>query len=273
MAAEGNHAIRAYRKAARLLAWLHCPDRALQSRVSNPMLWHRPSVTSDAADSKRYALLPAWERALPESLFRNPVLKSLSPEDFALLRPSLHRVELDIKAQLLIAHQPIRNGYFPERGIASVVATMTGGRQCEVGIIGYDRMTGIAVILGQDSSSNETYIQVAGNGWRLPVEILRPAVAESPSLRTSVLDYAHAFLVQSSRTALVNGHSKIEERLARWLLMIHDRSDGDKIYLTHEFLATMLGARRPGVTTALRLNIKDLSGPSAARSRLSTASD
>ncbi|WP_353810663.1 helix-turn-helix domain-containing protein [Mesorhizobium sp.] len=88
-----------------------------------------------------------------------------------------------------------------------------------------------------------------------------------------MLDYAHAFLVQSSRTALVNGHSKIEERLARWLLMIHDRSDGDKIYLTHEFLATMLGARRPGVTTALRLNIKDLSVPSAARSRLSTASD
>ncbi|TJV19000.1 MAG: Crp/Fnr family transcriptional regulator, partial [Mesorhizobium sp.] len=115
---------------------------------------------------------------MPESLFRNRVLKSLSPEDFALLRPSLHRVELDIKAQLEIAHQPIRNGYFPERGIASVVATMTGGRQCEVGIIGYDGMTGIALILGQDSSSNETYIQVAGNGWRLPVEIIRPAVAE-----------------------------------------------------------------------------------------------
>lgn len=74
--------------------------------------------------------------------FRNRVLKSLSPEDFALLRPSLHRVELDIKAQLEIAHQPIRNGYFPERGIASVVATMTGGRQCEVGIFGHDGMTG-----------------------------------------------------------------------------------------------------------------------------------
>ncbi|WP_292223102.1 helix-turn-helix domain-containing protein [Mesorhizobium sp.] len=89
-----------------------------------------------------------------------------------------------------------------------------------------------------------------------------------------MLDYAHAFLVQSSRTALVNGHSKIEERLARWLLMIYDRSDGDKIYLTHEFLATMLGARRPGVTTALQmLEIKDLCVPSAARSRLSTASD
>ncbi|WP_250888825.1 Crp/Fnr family transcriptional regulator [Mesorhizobium sp. dw_380] len=190
---------------------------------------------------------------MPQSLFRNQVLNALSPQDFALLRPSLHHVELDIRDQLEVAHQPIRNVYFPEMGIASVVATMTGGRQSEVGIIGYDGMTGIAVILGQDSSSNETYMQVAGNGWCLPVENLRPAIAESPSLRTSVLDYAHAFLVQSSRTALVNGHSKIEERLARWLLMIHDRSDGDKIYLTHEFLATMLGARRPGVTTALQM--------------------
>ncbi|MBZ9974112.1 MULTISPECIES: helix-turn-helix domain-containing protein [unclassified Mesorhizobium] len=74
-----------------------------------------------------------------------------------------------------------------------------------------------------------------------------------PRARPSLLRYAHAFLVQSSRTALVNGHSKIEERLARWLLMVNDRAEGDIIYLTHEFLATMLGSRRPGVTTALQM--------------------
>ncbi|TIV75334.1 MAG: Crp/Fnr family transcriptional regulator, partial [Mesorhizobium sp.] len=74
-----------------------------------------------------------------------------------------------------VAHQPIKNVYFPERGIASVVATMTGGRQGEVGIVGYDGMKGIAVILGKESTT-----------WRLPVENLRPAI--SPSLRTSVLD-------------------------------------------------------------------------------------
>lgn len=190
---------------------------------------------------------------MPQSLPRNHVLKALSPEDFALLRPSMHRVELGIKAQLEVAYQPIKHVYFPEAGIASVVATMTGGRQSEVGIVGCDGMTGVAVVLGQDSSPNETYIQVAGNGWCLPVENLRPVIAESQSLRASLLRYAHAFLVQSSRTALVNGHSKIEERLARWLLMVHDRTEGNKIYLTHEFLATMLGARRPGVTTALQM--------------------
>ena len=114
-------------------------------------------------------------------------------------------------------------------------------------------MTGVAVLLGQDRSPNETYIQVAGNGWLLPVESLCHAIDESEPLRNSLLRYAHAFLVQSSRTALVNGHSKIEERLARWLLMVDDRMEGNRISLTHEFLATMLGARRPGVTIALQM--------------------
>jgi CRP-like cAMP-binding protein len=188
-----------------------------------------------------------------QSHFRNQILKALSSEDFALLQPLMRHVELGIKARLEIPYQPIEHVYFPEAGIASVVATLPGGRQSEVGIIGYDGMTGVAVILGQDRSANETYIQVAGNGWILPVENLRSVIAESPSLRAALLRCAHAFLVQSSRTALVNGHSKIEERLARWLLMVHDRGEGNKIYLTHEFLATMLGARRPGVTTALQM--------------------
>ncbi|UCI10751.1 Crp/Fnr family transcriptional regulator [Mesorhizobium sp. B1-1-8] len=189
---------------------------------------------------------------MPRSIFRNYVLKTLAPRDFSLLQPSMHRVELAIKARLEEPYRPIQHVYFPETGIASVVATMTGGRQSEVGIIGYDGMTGAAVILGQDRSPNETYIQVAGNGWCLSAEDLRTAIAESQTLRGSLLRYAHAFLVQSSRTALVNGHSKIEERLARWLLMVHDRTEG-KIYLTHEFLATMLGTRRPGVTSALQM--------------------
>ncbi|TPL00435.1 MULTISPECIES: Crp/Fnr family transcriptional regulator [unclassified Mesorhizobium] len=190
---------------------------------------------------------------MPQSTFRNHVLKSIAPDDFALLQPSIHHVELGIKDQLEVRYQPIEQVYFPETGIASVVAAMTGGRQSEVGIIGHDGMTGVTVILGQESSPNETYIQIAGQGWCLPVENLRAALAKSPTLGRSLLRYANAFLIQASRTALVNGHSKIEERLARWLLMVHDRSSGSRIYLTHEFLATMLGARRPGVTTALQM--------------------
>ncbi|MEI9401751.1 Crp/Fnr family transcriptional regulator [Mesorhizobium argentiipisi] len=190
---------------------------------------------------------------MPQSTFRNHVLKTLTPEDFALLRPSMNRVELAVKVRLEIAHQPIELVYFPETGIASVVAAMTAGRHSEVGIIGHQGMTGVAVVLGQDMSPNETYIQLASNGWSLPVEPLRIAIGESQTLHASLLRFAHAFLIQSSRTALVNSQSKIEERLARWLLMVNDLIEGDKISLTHEFLATMLGSRRPGVTTALQM--------------------
>jgi CRP-like cAMP-binding protein len=190
---------------------------------------------------------------MPQSTTRNELLKTLSPGDFALLSPSFRRVELEIKTSLETARTPIQHVYFPEMGIASVVATMPKNRQIEVGIIGWDGMTGMTVVLGEQSSPNETYIQVASAGSCLPADDLRSAMSKSPTLRSSLLRYANAFLTQASRTALVNGHSKIEERLARWLLMVHDRVDGNKLQLTHEFLATMLGARRPGVTIALSM--------------------
>ena len=190
---------------------------------------------------------------MPQSAIRNELLKSLSPEDFALLHPSFRRVELEIKTSLETARKPIQHVYFQEAGIASVVATMPKNRNIEVGIIGRDGMTGMTVVLGEESSPNETYIQVASEGSCLPADHLRSAMSKSPTLRSSLLRYANAFLIQASRTALVNGHSKIEERLARWLLMVHDRVDGNKLHLTHEFLATMLGARRPGVTIALNM--------------------
>ena len=114
-------------------------------------------------------------------------------------------------------------------------------------------MTGVAVILGTDRSPNETFMQLAGAGWRMPADRLRDAQARSVTLSRDFLRYAHLFLVQTSQTALSNGRSKIDERLARWLLMAHDRADSDQLKLTHDFLATMLGVRRPGVTVALSL--------------------
>src|SRR5436305_4043506 len=104
-----------------------------------------------------------------------------------------------------------------------------------------------------ERAPHETYMQLGGNGQRVAAAELRQAMAQSASLQRAFLHYAHAFFVQTARTAMANGRSKIEERLARWLLMAHDRTDGDELALTHEFLATMLGVRRPGVTVALNL--------------------
>ena len=120
-------------------------------------------------------------------------------------------------------------------------------------MIGREGMTGLAVVLGADQSPNDTYIQNAGQGLRMPADKLAGAMQKSESLRYSLLLYAHAFFIQATQTAKANGRGKIEERLARWLLMAHDRLEKDDLVITHEFLSIMLGVRRPGVTVALSL--------------------
>lgn len=184
------------------------------------------------------------------SPFRNAVLKSLPDGDIRLVQTSLQSVELPVRHVIETANKPIKAVYFLEAGLASVVATNKGHR-LEVGLIGRDGMTGISVVLGQDRSPNETFIQVAGAGYSIPVQALRTAMDKSRSLERALLAYAHSFLNQTSRTALSNGTATLEERLARWLLLASDRLDGDNVPLTHEFLSLMLGVRRAGVTVAL----------------------
>lgn len=181
----------------------------------------------------------------------NRVLSRLSAEDFRLLKPSLACVDLPLRTQLVRRNQPIEHVYFIERGIASIVANGNGQRGIEVGIVGREGLTGVAILMGTDRSPHETYMQIAGAGLRIAQEDLLRAIGQSSTLQRSLLNYAHAFFVQTAYTALANGRSKLEERLARWLLMAHDRCDGDELHLTHEFLGLMLGTRRPGVTVAL----------------------
>src|SRR5688572_26525726 len=182
---------------------------------------------------------------------RNHLLSRLSDADFDLIKTRLQAVELGHRMSLEERARPIEKVYFPEHGIASVVA-VSGQEQVEAGIIGREGMTGISVILGDDRSVNATFIQVAGAGLSLDSSTLQKAMQKSQTLRTLFLRFVQAFMTQMSHTALANGRAKVEERLARWLLMAHDRLDGKELPLTHEFLALMLGVRRAGVTTALQ---------------------
>jgi CRP-like cAMP-binding protein len=180
----------------------------------------------------------------------NKLLARLTRADADLLEPHLEQVELPVRKQLQAAKRRVDRVYFLESGIASIVAN--GGHPIEVGMIGREGMTGASLLLGQDNRApHQTYMQVAGRGLCLPAEHLRAAITRSTALHLVLLGYVHEFLTQTTHTALANGRSKIEERLARWLLMAHDRIDGDEIKLTHEFLSIMLGVRRSGVTTAL----------------------
>jgi CRP-like cAMP-binding protein len=184
----------------------------------------------------------------------NHILSRLPLKQFALLSPYLSNVVLPVRTQLEDRNKRIENIYFIECGFASVVAVATGPglRSIEVGMIGREGMTGLAVVLGDECSPHETYIQAAGEGQRISADNLRRAIRQSADLHGALLRYAHAFHIQTTRTNLVNGRSKIEERLARWLLMADDRIDGNVLPLTHEFLSIMLGVRRAGVTVAVQ---------------------
>jgi CRP-like cAMP-binding protein len=194
---------------------------------------------------------PRGQLVVAQTKIGNRVLANLERSDFALLQPDLEPVELPVRRQLELRNRPIENVYFLDSGLASMVVSAGAHHNIEVAILGYEGMTGLPVLLGTDRGMQETFIQTAGSGWRIPADKLRLAMNESPSLRETLLRYAHTLVTQMAYTALANGRYKIEERLARWLLMADDRTEGSTVHLTHEFLALMLGARRAGVTVAL----------------------
>jgi CRP-like cAMP-binding protein len=182
----------------------------------------------------------------------NRLLARLAPKDLDALRPHLEAVDLPLRLDLEKPGRRIDAVYFPETGIASVVAIQSNDTRVEVGLIGCEGMSGIAVVLGNHQTPNSTYMQLGGAGHRMSADALRDAMAKNAGLQIVFLKYVQAFLVQTSHTAICNARSRLDERLARWILMAHDRATGSTILLTHEFLALMLGVRRAGVTQALQ---------------------
>jgi CRP-like cAMP-binding protein len=180
----------------------------------------------------------------------NRLLNSLTPADLGLLAPSLEELSLPLRTNLESPNKPIEYVHFMETGFASVVGIANGTRS-EVGIIGCEGMTGQAVLHGAGQSPYSTYIQLAGSSKRIAVAELKAALSASPSLHLSLLKSVHCFCIQTGHTAIANGRADIPQRLARWLLMAHDRTLGNDMALTHDFLALMLSVRRAGVTEAI----------------------
>ncbi len=178
----------------------------------------------------------------------NGILASLSAQDFATLRRYLMPVLLPTRKALEAKNKKIEYVYFIEHGLASVVATAESDHSVEIGVIGREGMTGLSLIMGVDIAPHAVFMQSPGSGFRMAASDLRQVLDDSGTLCEVLLRYCHTMTVQMGYTALANGRYKIDERLARWLLMAQDRADSDTINLTHEFLSMMLGCRRPSVT-------------------------
>jgi CRP-like cAMP-binding protein len=198
-----------------------------------------------------------------DNQFRNELLRRMTAEDLALLEPDLHRVALPLRMPLVTPDVPIEAVYFIEHGIASVVARTPSGHEAEIGFIGNEGMAGYSLVMGDDRAPQACFVQLEGEAMRMDAGSFNAALTTSPTLRLFLLRFVNSLQIQTGCTALVNARLRLASRLARWLLMCDDRVVGVRFSITHEFLATMLGVRRPGVTIALQ----ELEGLALIRSR------
>jgi CRP-like cAMP-binding protein len=170
-----------------------------------------------------------------------------------MLQPTMERVDLPLKSVQVAADKKTNYVIFVESGLGSVVATTSDDEAIEIGHVGFEGMTGAHSVLRLDTTPNRTFMQVEGLGIQVPVQTLHRLMDEHSPSRDLFLHYVHCCEMQLAHSALANGRYNIGERLARWLLMCHDRLRSENMPLTHEFLALMLGVRRSGVTDHLHM--------------------
>lgn len=184
-----------------------------------------------------------------QSNVRNRLLAALSPDDFARLAPSFETVSLPLRETLIVPGERITHAHFVEDGLVSLIADTAEGR-IEIGLVGREGLVGVPLVLGTDRTPHIALVQAGLVALRIAARPLTAALDASPALRGVLGRYVQGLIVQVGQTVYANTDLTIEARLARWILMTHERLDSDELPLTHEFLSMMLGVRRPGVTTA-----------------------
>ena len=181
----------------------------------------------------------------------NGLLSALPPATFERLRPHLERVNLKAHARLMKPDMRTKYVCFVEAGLVSLILSLEDGAAIEIGLIGREGLIGVLPALGASTVASEAIVQIAGSALCLRTEVLRYEVGLEPELRNVLVRFLEALFIQVSQSVACNGHHTLGQRLARWLLMAADRGRTHEITLSHEFLAMMLGVRRPGVTIAL----------------------
>jgi CRP-like cAMP-binding protein len=183
----------------------------------------------------------------------NRLLRNLPQDEYQRLLPELEPVSLDFKQVLGEPRATMPYAYFPDQGVVSVVDQMDDGTIIEVATVGCEGMIGLAVLFGADSMRSKVFVQVAGRGVRMRATVLKEEAGRNSALRRVLLLYSMAFLTQVSQAVACNGLHKLRQRCCRWLLMTQDRFNSEKLPLTHELLAIMLGVRRSSVTEVLQV--------------------
>lgn len=180
----------------------------------------------------------------------NRLLACLPEEEFQRLGPHLERVSLSHGEHVIVPDEPIRDIYFPLNCLLSLVTILEDGSTVESGTIGREGMSGVPVLLDAHKTSMPTFTQIPGEAIRARASVIKEMYDEGGALHKLLNRYIHTVIVTGSQSTACNARHKVEERLCRWLLMSSDGVGSDELNLTQEFLATMLGVRRPGVSQA-----------------------
>lgn len=180
----------------------------------------------------------------------NRILRALPPAEYERLSAYLEPVEMPLGEVLYRPNEPISHVYFPNRGTVSVICQFEDGKSVEAGMVGNEGMFGVSVFLGSITSPLEALVQLPGDALRMAADVLQKEFKRGEHLQDLLLRYTQAFIVQIAQTSACNRAHPLDGRLARWLLMCQDRAHSPELQLTHEFIATMLGTRRAGVSEA-----------------------
>jgi CRP-like cAMP-binding protein len=189
----------------------------------------------------------------PPPAVENAILAALPPAERARLAPLLEPIDVAARQAFYHRGEPVAHVYFPAGALFSLLSTNADGLVVEVGALGLEGFVGLPVVLEDEAPAFDTIGQVPGRAWRMRADDLRAELARGGALRRRLLRFAQAAMVQAGQTAACNRLHEIDLRTARWLLHSADWTGRETFQLTQEFLAFMLGVRRPSVTTAAAL--------------------
>ncbi len=182
---------------------------------------------------------------------RNLFLNNLSPPEMKTIEHHLEAVEMPLGMRIYNPFEEIKHIYFPDTSIISIVTLLESGSGVETGIVGKEGFSGIETVLLGNSVPREAMVQLGGDGYRMKVEDFRSVFGDSRKFSAKVLHYLYAYITQIAQNSVCLCYHPIEKRLARWLLMFHERATSDELQLTQEFIALMLGVHRPNLNKSI----------------------
>jgi CRP-like cAMP-binding protein len=182
----------------------------------------------------------------------NHLLAALSEAELQRLLPNLEPISLTLGQVIYESGGQMTHVYFPTNSIISLLYLMENGATAEIGVTGFEGMVGLALFMGGQTTPNRAVVQSAGGAYKMKANALQDEFVKGGTFQQMLLRYTQALITQISQTAVCNRLHSVEQQLCRWLLLSYDRLHSDKLVMTHNLIANMLGVRREGITIAAK---------------------